>query len=69
MLFQKKIEPHCVYCDRGTQLDEASVLCRKHGIVPVSNYCSAFKYDPLKRVPPRPAALNFSKLKDEDFTL
>lgn len=69
MLFQKKIEPHCAYCDRGTQLDEDSILCRKHGIVPTSSYCSTFKYDPLKRIPPRPIAPNFLHLKDEDFVL
>ena len=41
----------------------------KRGIVPMEDHCRAFKYDPLKRVPPRPAALDTGKLKDEDFSL
>ena len=36
---------------------------------PVEHHCRAFRYDPLKRVPPRPAALNTKGLKDEDFSL
>ena len=55
MLFQKNIEPRCTYCQRGTPLDEEKIR--------------SFKYDPLKRVPPPPVAPDFSKLKDEDFTL
>ena len=31
-------------------------------------YCSHFCYDPLKRVPPRPATLN-DKYTSEDFSL
>ena len=31
--------------------------------------CAYFKYDPLKRVPPRPAALETERLKEEDFSL
>ena len=31
--------------------------------------CSSFAYDPLKRVPPRPATPDFSRLKDDDFVL
>ena len=35
----------------------------------VEHHCRAFKYDPLKRVPPRPAALETERLKEEDFSL
>ena len=38
-------------------------------IVLPEDRCSAFKYDPLKRVPPRPASLDTAKLKEEDFSL
>ena len=31
--------------------------------------CRAFRYDPLKRVPPKPAATSFEKFRDEDFSL
>ena len=44
-------------------------MCIKKGVVPAGYSCRSFKYDPLKRVPPRPAAPDFSRLKDEDFSL
>ena len=69
MLFAKKIEPRCVYCQRGTPLDEEQVICPKRGVVSVGEHCRAFRYDPLKRVPPKPAALELGKLRDEDFVL
>lgn len=69
MLFQKDIEPRCTYCARGAALGEDKVLCPKKGVVAPGGSCRAFKYDPLKRVPPKPAAADFSKLKDEDFRL
>lgn len=69
MLFEKKMEPRCTYCQRSAPLDEENVLCIKKGIVPAHFHCRAFRYDPLKRVPPRPAPLDFSRLKDEDFVL
>lgn len=69
MLFQKKIDPRCVYCQRCAPLDDENVICLKKGVVPVGFHCRAFRYDPLKRVPPRPAALDLSRLKEEDFSL
>ncbi|MGN1003890.1 MAG: hypothetical protein ACI4O5_03560 [Oscillospiraceae bacterium] len=69
MLFAKKIEPRCVYCKRGAALDEEQVICLKKGVVPAGGSCRAFRYDPLKRVPPKPAALELGKLRDEDFVL
>ena len=41
----------------------------KRGIVPVEHDCRAFKYDPLKRVPPRPASLDTHQLNESDFSL
>ena len=69
MLFQKKIEPRCAYCTRGTDLADGQVACLKKGVVSAGYSCRAFRYDPLKRVPPKPVAPDFSRLKDEDFTL
>lgn len=69
MLFHKKIEPRCLYCAKGTQLDEDTVACMKKGIVSSGSSCRSFRYDPLKRVPPRPIAPDFSKLGNKDFSL
>ncbi len=33
------------------------------------SHCGAFRYDPLKRVPPRPVKLSATSLRDEDFKL
>ena len=68
-LFRKNIEPRCAYCARGARIDDGHVACVKRGIVAVEHHCRAFKYDPLKRVPPRPAALETERLKEEDFSL
>ena len=68
-LFQKKIEPRCTYCARGRALSEDQVICDRKGVMSAGSRCRSFKYDPLKRVPPRPAKADFSRLKDEDFTL
>lgn len=69
MLFQKDIEPRCVYCARGANLGEDKILCPKKGVVSLSEHCNRFRYDPLKRVPPRPVMMDFSTLRDEDFRL
>lgn len=69
MLFQKNIEPRCTYCARGTQLDEEAILCPKRGVVSPGGSCRAFRYDPLKRIPPAPAVPDFSHLEDQDFSL
>ncbi len=69
MLFQKKIDPRCAYCKRGVPLADDTVMCPKRGIMSPGGSCGAFRYDPMRRVPPKPASLDFSKLKDEDFSL
>ena len=68
-LFRKDIDPRCAYCQRGQQSNEREVACMKRGIVPVEHHCRAFKYDPLKRVPPRPASLDTHQLNESDFSL
>ena len=54
-LFRKDIEKHCAYCKSGSVINEGQVICSR-------------RYDPLKRVPPRPATLN-DKYTSEDFSL
>ena len=68
-MFEKNIEPRCGYCKRGTPLEDEKVMCVRKGVVAAAGACRGFRYDPLKRVPPRPAAASFDHLKDEDFTL
>lgn len=68
-LFQKKIEPHCAYCAHGRAMGEDQVVCPKKGVMAAGSHCRAFKYDPLKRVPPRPAKFSTSKLSEDDFKL
>ena len=45
------------------------VICRRKGVVAAEFHCGRFKYDPFKRVPPRPVKLETSKLSEEDFRI
>ena len=69
MLFRQSLEPRCAYCQRSTPLENDQVACLKRGVVPAGGHCHSFLYDPFKRVPPRQAVLDTSRLKDEDFSL
>ena len=69
MLFRKKIERSCVYCTYGTQLEDGSILCVKKGLRTALDQCRKFSYDPCKRVPPKPKALDFRKYDEEDYSL
>ena len=69
MLFDKDMEARCAYCKRGAPLGDDRVMCLKKGIMSAAGSCRAFRYDPLKRVPPKPVHPDFSRLKDEDFVL
>ena len=66
-LFRKDIEPRCDYCARGSKIGDSEVACIKRGVVSCADHCRAFQYDPLKRVPPRPATLCTDSLSQEDF--
>ncbi len=68
-LFRKDIDPRCAYCDRGVQVNEREVMCVKRGIVPMESHCGQFRYDPLRRTPPRPAKLRTSNLDEKDFSI
>ena len=67
MLFRKDMDPRCAYCQRGQQINEREVACVKRGVVADTDKCPAFRYDPLRRMPSRPAELNTSRLSPEDF--
>lgn len=68
MLFKKKIEKSCAYCAYGTRLEDDQILCVKKGVVK-SGKCRKFSYEPTKRIPLKPKALDFDKYKSEDFSL
>ena len=69
MLFRKKIERLCAYCQYGTQLEEDLILCSKKGLRNPDDKCWRFQYDPCKRIPKKAKALDFSKYNQEDFSL
>lgn len=69
MLFRKKIQRSCVYCANGTMIDEENFLCAKRGMVSQTESCRRFRYDPCKRIPCKPKALDFRKYDDHDFSL
>ena len=69
VLFNRNMEPRCAYCRRCTVLDGERVLCIRKGIVSAGNSCRRFRYDPLKRVPPKPVHADFSRLREEDFSI
>ncbi len=69
MLFSKNILPRCAYCQLGRPLGGAQIICVKKGVMTVDDSCRKFRYDPLKRVPPRPKTPDFSRLKEDDFLL
>ncbi len=69
MLFRKDIDKFCSYCVHAAKVDEETCLCAKKGLVSSSHHCRKFKYDPLKRVPVRIKAKDFTKCDDLDYSL
>lgn len=69
MLFRKKIQKSCEYCTNGTTLDNGQILCVKRGLTDNVEKCRKFQYDPFKRVPCKPKAIDFSQYNEEDFSL
>lgn len=67
-LFRKNMEPRCGYCHYSGFLNETYVTCHRHGVVRCTDHCRAFKYDPLRRIPPKPAVLR-GHFTDADFSL
>lgn len=69
MLFRKRIEKSCAYCAKGVKLDDEQILCIKKGVCAPTDKCWKFKYDPTKRIPPKPKAVDFEKYDKEDYSL
>ncbi len=69
MLFRKDIEKNCSYCVHAAKVDSSHVVCSKKGIIPCEESCRRFKYDPLKRVPVKGKAKDFTRYDDVDFSL
>ena len=69
MLFRRDIEPSCSYCEHGSRVSETEIRCARRGLVNGDRPCKSFRYDPLKRVPPRPVSPRFGKFKESDFSL
>lgn len=69
MLFRKKIQKSCSYCIHSARLNDDEVLCARKGIKPMDGKCFRFRYDPTKRIPVKPKALDFSKYDREDYSL
>ena len=67
--FRKDIEPRCAYCAHGSAVNEREVACSRRGVVDGSDHCRQFRYDPLRRVPLRPASLDPKAHSPEDFSL
>ncbi len=70
MLFRKDIERNCSYCAYSAKIIESgNIICSKRDMVPCDEGCKKFKYDPLKRIPPKAKPKDFSQMDDTDFTL
>lgn len=69
MLFRKKIDRYCTYCQFAGKIDDETMICRYYGLVPASHRCRKFRYDPLKRIPGRKATQSFERFDEKDFSL
>ena len=69
MLFRKNIEPRCGYCRFASAGEPGTVVCRRKGVLPEQEHCRKFRYDPLKRTPPRPQLVDFQKYDNRDYSL
>ena len=69
MIFDKKIDPSCSYCEFGSKISDTEVICIKKGIVSSAGSCRKFAYNPLKRQPAPPVILDTSGLSEDDFKL
>ena len=69
MLFRKNIQKSCEYCTHGTILENDQILCVKRGLTGNVEKCRKFRYDPFKRAPRKPKAIDFSQYDDDDFSL
>ena len=69
VLFRKKIDRYCTYCQYSGKVDDDHAVCQYYGIVPCDHHCRHFRYDPLKRVPGRHPSCQNDKFENTDFSL
>jgi len=69
MLFNRNIEPSCVYCRFSETMGYDEYACSKRGIMSGSGFCGTFRYEPTKRKPRFSPNLDTSGFSEEDFTL
>lgn len=69
-LFRKKVDRACEHCSYAQLDGEENLICtKKKKQVPLNGKCFRFQYDPLKRVPRKAKALDFSKYEEFDYSL
>ena len=68
MLFRKKIDRYCSYSQFAGKIDGESMVCQFCGVVPSDHHCRRFRYDPLRRIPGRPAVKKADN-GDADYSL
>lgn len=69
-LFRKKVDQMCQHCIHAIPFSEERVTCmKKKKFRELDSKCIHFKYDPLKRVPSKAKALDFSKYEEYDYSL
>ena len=69
MLFRKKMQKNCFHCLHAKIVSDNEIHCTKRGARTGEKPCFRFKYDPCKRIPPRPKALDFNAYNQDDFSL
>ena len=68
MLFRKKIDRYCTYCQFAGKIDGESMVCQFCGVVPSDHHSRRFRYDPLRRIPGRPTVKKTDN-GDADYSL
>lgn len=68
-LFRADIPAKCTYCSHSHPLTPQQVVCQRKGIMSAGSSCKNFRYDPLRRIPPRPKKADFSTYTSDDFLL
>lgn len=69
-LFRKKTERACRFCTHAMAVTDERVICaKKKKYRSADAKCFRFRYDPLKRVPHKAKAVDFSKYEAYDYSL
>lgn len=69
-LFRKKVDRACRFCSHAILSSDSHVTCtKKKKLMAADAKCIRFQYDPLKRIPSKAKALDFSKYEEFDYSL